>query len=137
MSGNRMKAVSFKESLRKTVIMLAGEGVTVQFRGFQPRVETRGDSGEVRATQQEFRRNAGAEAGHRGDALGDGQAFAGRGADERAERVLRGGETTAAEAFVDLGLRGVLVGDHPPVQHGVDVEQRQVAERILEPRMKI
>lgn len=41
MSGNRMKAVSFKESLRKTVLMLSGEGVTVQFRGFQPRVEIR------------------------------------------------------------------------------------------------
>lgn len=38
----KLKAVSFKDSLRKTVIMLAGEGVNVQFRGFQPRVEVRG-----------------------------------------------------------------------------------------------
>ena len=38
--------------------------------------------------------------------MGDGQAFAGRGADERAQRILGGGDTTAAEAFVDLGLRG-------------------------------
>lgn len=38
----KLRAVSFKDSLRKTVIMLAGEGVNVQFRGFQPRVEVRG-----------------------------------------------------------------------------------------------
>ena len=38
--------------------------------------------------------------------MGDREAFAGGGTDERAQRVLRGGDATAAEAFVDLGLRG-------------------------------
>jgi len=42
-----MRAVSLKEALAKTVKLLIKEGITVQFRGFQPFVETERGTGRV------------------------------------------------------------------------------------------
>lgn len=42
-----MRAISLKESLSKTVRLLVKDGITVQFRGFQPYVETDRHTGKV------------------------------------------------------------------------------------------